>query len=162
MCSPCGASAFAINALLACIRTWRCKNQTDLKKGAAVQDGPRVPHRLCSPEGTIDMGTATRSVCLVLAALVIGAGPAAAVVSAWSALQFGRDGTVRMGQGAGATTDDVVAGSRQSAVARYRLDGHVITLSFADGHSEQRLFYFLPGNDGRRAIGVGSSTLSMR
>ena len=85
-----------------------------------------------------------------------------AVVSAWSAMQFGRDGTVQMGQGAGATTGTVATGGKQSNAARYELDGHVITLTFADGRREQRLFYFLPGKDGQQAIGVGSSTLSKR
>lgn len=85
-----------------------------------------------------------------------------AVVSAWSAMQFARDGSVQMGQGAGATTDTVVTGAKGSNAARYELDGHVITLIFADGRREQRLFYFLPGKEGQQAIGVGASTLSMR
>lgn len=49
---------------------------------------------------------------------------------------------------------------RQAAIARYRLDGHAITLTFPDGRTETRLFYFFPDSD--TAIGLGSDTLSLR
>ncbi len=84
------------------------------------------------------------------------------VVSAWAEMSFQRDGSVQLGQGAGATAGTVATASSRGDVARYRLDGHVITLDFGDGRQEQRLFYFVPGQAGKRAIGIGGSTLSPR
>lgn len=85
-----------------------------------------------------------------------------AVMTAWSAMQFEADGRVSVGQGAGATTGDVATGASSQDTGHYLLDGHVITLTFADGRREQRLFYFLPGREGEQAIGIGARTLSRR
>lgn len=82
------------------------------------------------------------------------------MVTAFKSFEFAGDGTVRMGSGGGASSDDVVAHGKKSTAARYRLDGWTITLTYPDGRIEQRLFYFFP--DSNRAIGVGGSTLTAR
>jgi hypothetical protein len=88
------------------------------------------------------------------------AGTGVAVVAAWKNLQFGRDGSVRLAQGAGASTGDTVTHGSRAGMARYQLDGYAIALAHADGRVETRLFYFFPDSD--NAIGLGDDTLSKR
>lgn len=80
------------------------------------------------------------------------------VVAAWKNLQFARDGSVRTAQGAG--SDDMAAYGHQAVMARYRLDGYTMALTYPDGRTETRLFYFFPDSD--TAIGLGGDTLSLR
>lgn len=82
------------------------------------------------------------------------------MVTAFKNFQFNNDGSVLMGSGGGATGGGVVTYGKKGAMARYRLDGWTITLTFADGRSERRLFYLFP--DSNRSIGVGGSTLVAR
>jgi len=76
------------------------------------------------------------------------------VVAAAKTLQFDRDGSWHSDSAAGATTPGLATSNRSAVAGRYRLDGHSITLTHADGRSETRLFYVFPDSD--RVIGIGA------
>lgn len=82
------------------------------------------------------------------------------VVAVAKTLHFDADGTLRSDSAAGATAAGLATSSRSAGAGRYRVDGHTITLSAADGHSETRLFYRFP--DSERVIGIGAATYSAR
>jgi hypothetical protein len=72
---------------------------------------------------------------------------------------------VRFGSGAGSSTPkstndkaSVVTRSTTNNAARYSLDGHTITFTFADGSTQRMLFYFMGSKDDM--IVVGARTLS--
>ncbi len=94
-----------------------------------------------------------------------GTGTGTAMVVAFEDYDFAADGTVRMGRGAGASTNDqtgspegasVVTSSKSGSAGRYSLDGYTIMLSLADGKREPALFYFFPDSDD--AIGIAGGT----
>ena len=94
-----------------------------------------------------------------------GGGTGTTSVVAWSNYDFAADGTVRFSGGAGASTPkngsekaSVVTRSSTKNTARYSLDGHTITFTFADGSTQRLLFYFMGSKEDM--IVVGSRTLS--
>jgi hypothetical protein len=94
-----------------------------------------------------------------------GGGTGTTSVAAWRNYDFAADGTVRFGGGAGSSTPkntndkaSVVTRSSANSAARYSLDGHTITSTFADGSAQRMLFYFMGSKDDM--IVVGARTLS--
>lgn len=94
-----------------------------------------------------------------------GGGTGTTMVVAFKDYYFAADGTVRTDRGAGASTPtdssigpdtSVVTSSKASDAGVYSLDGYKITLSLADGKSEQQLFYYFPDSDD--AIGIAGGT----
>ncbi len=87
------------------------------------------------------------------------AGTGVTTVAAFNTMQFETDGRVVLAQGAGASGGGTATHGMRSVVARYRLDGHTITVTHDDGRREQRLFFLFPDSD--RAVGVGAMSLSL-
>jgi hypothetical protein len=88
------------------------------------------------------------------------AGTGVTTVAAFNTMQFEADGRVVLAQGAGASGGGTTTHGMRSEAARYRLDGHTITVTHDDGRREQRLFYLFPDSDS--AVGVGAMSLSAR
>lgn len=88
------------------------------------------------------------------------AGTGTAVVSAWKAWTFRRDGTLTATQGAGATAGGAATASSAGGSARYRIEGWTLHIRHADGRDERHLFYRYPDSD--RSIGVDAQVLSQR
>jgi hypothetical protein len=96
-----------------------------------------------------------------------GGGTGTTSIAAWSNYDFAADGMVRFGGGAGSSTPkntndkaSVVTRSSANSAARYSLDGHTMTFTFADGSTQRTLFYFMGSKDDM--IVVGTRTLSKK